>query len=149
MTDVERSKGVLIRPGDLKWKDINNDGMIDQYDKEVFGNTTPHWTGGLTSTMRWKGFTRMPAMDFAFGYKNYDGTFPWYMSWDRVMTASQLMCSILGQKKTKGAKLPRYQYADFLGTANFGRVSDLNVYNGAYSWPSAKFLCLTVCRRHG
>lgn len=132
LTDVERSKGVLIRPGDLKWKDINNDGMIDQYDKEVFGNTTPHWTGGLTSTMRWKGFTLYAAMDFAFGYKNYDGTFPWYMSCGQGTYSFPTDVFDTWTEENKGAKLPRYQYADFLGTANFGRVSDLNVYNGAY-----------------
>lgn len=35
-------------------------------------------------------------------------------------------------EENRNAKYPRYQYADFLGPANWGRVSDLNVYNGAY-----------------
>ena len=68
LDDEARSKGVLIRPGDLRWKDINKDGIVDQYDKAVLGNTTPHWTGGLTSTLRWKGLSLYVAMDFALDF---------------------------------------------------------------------------------
>lgn len=132
LTDVERANGILIRPGDLKWKDINNDGMIDQYDKEVLGNTTPHWTGGLTSTMRWKGFTLYAAMDFAFGFKNYDWATAWYMSAGQGTYSMPTQVFDTWTESNPGAKYPRYQYADFLGPANWGRVSDLNVYNGAY-----------------
>lgn len=132
LTEEERSKGVLIRPGDLKWKDINGDGMIDQYDKEVFGNTTPRWTGGLTSTMRWKGLTFYAAMDFAFGFKNYDWATAWYMSAGQGTYSMPTQVFDSWTEENRNAKYPRYQYADFLGPANWGRVSDLNVYNGAY-----------------
>lgn len=34
------------QPGDVKWKDVNNDGVIDNYDMVKVGNTVPKWTGG-------------------------------------------------------------------------------------------------------
>ena len=47
LSDNERAKGIELKPGDVKWKDVNGDGMIDQYDQVVIGNTTPRWFGGF------------------------------------------------------------------------------------------------------
>ena len=41
LSDNERAKGIELKPGDVKWKDVNGDGVIDQYDQVVIGNTTP------------------------------------------------------------------------------------------------------------
>ena len=132
LTDVERANGVLIRPGDLKWKDINQDGTIDQYDKEVLGNTTPHWTGGLTSTLKWKGLSLYVAMDFALDFVNYDNTTAWYMSAGQGTYSMPTLVRETWTEENPNAKYPRYMYADFLGPANWGRVSDFNVYDGSY-----------------
>jgi hypothetical protein len=132
LTDVERANGVLIRPGDLKWKDINQDGTIDQYDKEVLGNTTPHWTGGLTSTLKWKGLSLYIAMDFALDFVNYDNTTAWYMSAGQGTYSMPTLVRETWTEENPNAKYPRYMYADFLGPANWGRVSDFNVYDGSY-----------------
>jgi len=43
LSDAEKAKALQIAPGDVKWKDINNDGTIDAFDQVVMGNTTPHW----------------------------------------------------------------------------------------------------------
>ena len=57
LSDNERAKGIELKPGDVKWKDVNGDGMIDQYDQVVIGNTTPRWYGGFNTTMSWKGLS--------------------------------------------------------------------------------------------
>ena len=132
LDEVQQANGILIRPGDLKWKDVNKDGIIDQYDKEVLGNTTPHWTGGLTSTLKWKGLTLYVATDFAFGFVNYDNTTAWYMSAGQGTYSMPTQVFDTWTEQNPNAKYPRYMYADFLGPANWGRVSDFNVYNGAY-----------------
>lgn len=43
-------------PGELKLKDVNEDGIINDQDRVILGNPRPKWTGGLNSTMRYKGF---------------------------------------------------------------------------------------------
>ena len=43
LTDQEKSKGLPIQPGDVKWKDVNNDGVIDVYDQVKVGNTMDWW----------------------------------------------------------------------------------------------------------
>ena len=52
-------KGELIQPnaqpGDFRWKDINNDGVINDDDRTKLGKGIPDWTFGLTLTFDWKG----------------------------------------------------------------------------------------------
>lgn len=44
-------------PGDIRFKDLNNDGVIDDQDQTFIGNPWPDYTFGLTAN---------------FGYKNFD-----------------------------------------------------------------------------
>lgn len=40
--------------GDLKFKDINNDGVIDESDRTNIGSPMPKWTFGWNNTFHWK-----------------------------------------------------------------------------------------------
>lgn len=42
--------------GDVKYKDVNGDGIIDQNDKTFIGNPHPDFTFGFTNNFRYKGF---------------------------------------------------------------------------------------------
>ena len=42
--------------GDVKYKDLNGDGVIDQFDQSVIGNTKPIIPFGVTLGAGWKGF---------------------------------------------------------------------------------------------
>jgi len=44
-----------LRPGDIRVKDVNNDGKITQEDR-VFTDPNPDWFGSLSSTFNYKGF---------------------------------------------------------------------------------------------
>lgn len=48
--------GAIVGPGDLKFKDLNNDGRIDDKDKTVLGNPFPRYTFGFTYRLELKGF---------------------------------------------------------------------------------------------
>jgi TonB-linked SusC/RagA family outer membrane protein len=61
-TDIKESPTNTIagvRPGDLKFKDIDEDGKITDKDRTMIGNPTPDYTYGL---------------NFSIGYKNFDLT---------------------------------------------------------------------------
>lgn len=45
-----------IQPGDLKYRDINEDGKIDTNDQIVLGNGGTPFTFGLNLTLKWKDF---------------------------------------------------------------------------------------------
>jgi TonB-linked SusC/RagA family outer membrane protein len=57
-TDTEKT--VLIQPnaapGDIRYKDLNNDGMIDKGDREFVGSPFPTFEGGLNFTAEYKNF---------------------------------------------------------------------------------------------
>ena len=42
--------------GDLKFVDVNNDGVIDEKDRTVIGNPTPTFVYGLNISLKFKGF---------------------------------------------------------------------------------------------
>ena len=44
------------KPGDIKYKDLNNDNKIDDSDRKVLGSSQPDLLGGFTSTWGFKGF---------------------------------------------------------------------------------------------
>lgn len=44
-----------IRPGDVKYKDLNNDGVIDQYDRTIISGDKPFGFFGVDMGFEWKG----------------------------------------------------------------------------------------------
>lgn len=55
-------------PGDVAWKDLNGDNIIDYKDRKVIGRTTPDFVGGVTSNLSWKNFNLFVKTDFAVGH---------------------------------------------------------------------------------
>ena len=53
--DPRRDAG-LIQPGDVRFVDINGDGIIDNEDREIIGSPHPDVTYGLNANLQWKGF---------------------------------------------------------------------------------------------
>ena len=51
---VNQTSGLF--PGDVKFKDLNGDGVIDSKDQKVIGDPNPDLTFGFTNTFTYKGF---------------------------------------------------------------------------------------------
>ncbi len=65
----EKAKNRTTRfPGDVAWKDVNGDNIINDKDREVIGRTTPDFVGGFTSNLSWKNFNLFIKTDFAMGH---------------------------------------------------------------------------------
>lgn len=45
-----------IKPGDIKYRDLNNDGIIDEFDVTLIGGNKPMQYFGLDLGFSWKGF---------------------------------------------------------------------------------------------
>ncbi len=60
--------GNVYGPGDLKYKDINGDGVIDPKDRTRIGNPTPDFTYGGNISLNYKGFDL--GVDFQGVYGN-------------------------------------------------------------------------------
>ncbi|HEX2630298.1 MAG TPA: SusC/RagA family TonB-linked outer membrane protein [Chitinophagaceae bacterium] len=48
--------GYVAQPGDIKYRDLNNDGIIDQNDVTAIGTTKPLFFYGLSVGLAWNGF---------------------------------------------------------------------------------------------
>jgi TonB-linked SusC/RagA family outer membrane protein len=48
--------GASVQPGDVKYKDNNHDGVIDDKDRVVIGNAFPRYTFGFVYNVDFKGF---------------------------------------------------------------------------------------------
>lgn len=129
--ETQKKNSYPIKPGDVKWKDVNGDGKIDQFDKVRVGNTVPKWTGGLNTTVSWKSLVLSVRMDYALGFKAIDTRTPW------LMGAMQGTYNTIEETKDTwsannvNAKYPIYVFADQNGKNNY-RTSSLFVYNGDY-----------------
>ena len=132
LSDAEKAKALQIEPGDVKWKDINNDGTIDAFDQIVIGNTTPHWFGGFNTTLTWKGLTLYGRFDFALDYWIYDNTTPWFLGCMQGGYNTTTDVFNTWSEENPNAKYPRYVWADQLGTANYYRTSTMFAYKGNY-----------------
>ena len=53
-TKYSRSNTTYV--GDIKYKDVNGDGIIDEKDKTNIGSPLPKWTFGWNNTLRYKNF---------------------------------------------------------------------------------------------
>jgi hypothetical protein len=63
-------KGIYtFKGGDAKYKDMNNDGLIDEKDLVNLGNSNPKVTGGFGSTIRFKNLSLTCNFHYRSGYK--------------------------------------------------------------------------------
>src|SRR5699024_1454587 len=51
---------------------VNGDNVIDKYDRQVIGRTTPDFFGGLSTTLRYKNLSLYVKTDFATGHLIYN-----------------------------------------------------------------------------
>ncbi len=76
-TDANGNKVMIMPdavPGDVRFVDVNNDGIIDENDKTNIGKGMPDWTYGLNVSADWKGFDFSMLWQGTAGNKVYDAT---------------------------------------------------------------------------
>jgi len=56
-------------PGDLKWRDQNNDGQINDQDRVILGKNIPTGFGSFINNFRYKGFDLLVDLQFTYGNK--------------------------------------------------------------------------------
>ncbi|MEY3498932.1 MAG: hypothetical protein RL308_601 [Bacteroidota bacterium] len=56
-----------IQPGDVKYKDLNGDGVVNSSDYTVIGHGLPKNTGGFSNNFRYKGFDLNVFFQWSYG----------------------------------------------------------------------------------
>ena len=53
-SEAEQAKKYGAKPGNIRVKDLDNNGKIDGNDREIVGKIRPRWSGGWTNTFSYK-----------------------------------------------------------------------------------------------
>lgn len=60
-----------IRAGDVKWRDVDNNGIINDNDRVVMGSSNPDFFGGWNNTFRYKDFRLDIFLAYMYGHDTY------------------------------------------------------------------------------
>lgn len=134
------SNGELLQPnaypGDIRFRDINGDGVIDENDKEYSGSGIPKVEANLSLSADYKGFDLSVLLSSAFGHKLYNGNKYFY---EGMNSGSNFLKSTLDSWTPQNTKttVPRAVYQDpngnliesdrFLEKGDFVRLRQLQI----------------------
>lgn len=126
---TEVTKGAAqagAKPGDIRFADVNGDGIINALDKTKIGNPFPDFTMGWSLNLEYKN------IDFnAFTYASVGNDI--YSAYERNANYSNKYRGVLarwtGEGTTNDARYPRYSFTD--ANSNI-RVSDRYVEDGSF-----------------
>ena len=145
--NYRNSKGEKLQPyadaGDIKFVDVNGDGVIDENDKEYCGSGIPKLEVNLNLNVAWKGFDLMAVIGSAFNYKIYNGNRYLYES---MNAGSNFLSTTLNAwtPQNTNTTVPRAIFNDpngnlkesdrFLESGNFLRMRQLQL---GYTLPTS------------
>lgn len=115
-------------PGDIRFKDLNNDGVINEKDRTIIGNPNPTWIFSMTNTFSFKRF------EFSFqlqGAADYDIFNANNITNEGMSAAYNQTKSVLYRWKGYGTStfMPRAVYGD---PNHNTRISDRFVEDGSF-----------------
>ncbi|MFZ9299420.1 MAG: SusC/RagA family TonB-linked outer membrane protein [Chitinophagaceae bacterium] len=114
------------QPGDIKFVDLNKDGVINSDDRTYLGNPFPDFTMGWSLNLQYKGF------DFtSFVYASVGNEV--YRAYERNLAMTNKFRNVLGrwtgEGSTNNASTPRFSFVD---ANNNTRVSDRYIEDGSF-----------------
>lgn len=71
-TVYSKSRNGKLKGGDTEWRDVNNDNVIDDRDKVIFGNAIPDYYFGITTTFRYKNWSLNVLVNGQIGNEIYN-----------------------------------------------------------------------------
>lgn len=113
------------KPGDVRFVDVNNDGVLSDDDRTKIGNPTPDMTLGINGSIEFKNFDFSFLMTGAFGHEIFNGT-------QRIdLHNSNRTTKVLDRWTGEGTSndVPRAVWTDV--NKNY-RISDMYLENGSY-----------------
>jgi TonB-dependent starch-binding outer membrane protein SusC len=113
------------KPGDVRFVDVNNDGVINEQDRTMIGNPTPDLTFGMNGSVSYRQFDLSFLIVGAYGNEVFNGAQRQDLRYTNRSTA------ILDRWTGEGTseKIPRYTWID---VNNNYRVSDLYIEDGSF-----------------
>ena len=115
-------------PGDIRYRDLNNDGVINEEDRTVIGNPNPTWLFSMNNRFEWKGLELSVYLQGVAGNSIYNAN---NIENTGMAAAMNQTTAVLGRWTGEGTSnfMPRAVYGDPNQNC---RVSDRFVENGSY-----------------
>lgn len=115
-------------PGDIRFKDLNNDGVINEDDRTVIGDPNPDWLFSMVNTFSWKGFDLSVYLQGVAGNDIFNAN---SISNEGMSSAHNQTASVKYRWVGYGTStvMPRAVYGDPNHNA---RISDRFVEDGSY-----------------
>lgn len=116
--------------GDVKFLDLNNDGTIDDLDRDYLGSGTPDFTFGINGSLSWKGFDLRVFFQGVYGNEIVNGM---YRNLNLSNGGENSLATRLGRwtPENPTSNLHRMTFNDL--NQNTQRFSDLFVEDGSYT----------------
>jgi len=115
-------------PGDIRFKDLDNNGVINDNDRTFLGNPTPTWLFSINNSFSYKNFDLQIFLQGVAGNEIYNGTRSSLESMSTVTNQSVKMLDRWTAEGT-GNSIPRAVYAD---PNNNNRVSNRFLEDGSF-----------------
>ena len=115
-------------PGDIRFRDLNNDGVINDSDRTVIGNPNPSWLFSMNNRLSYKGFELSVFLQGIAGNKIYNAN---NIDNTGMAAAYNQTTDVLKRWQGEGTSnsMPRAVFGD---PNQNTRVSDRFVENGSY-----------------
>ena len=115
-------------PGDIRFRDLNNDGVINDSDRTVIGNPNPSWLFSMNNSLSYKGFELSVFLQGIAGNKIYNAN---NIDKTGMAAAYNQTTDVLKRWQGEGTSnsMPRAVFGD---PNQNTRVSDRFVENGSY-----------------
>lgn len=115
-------------PGDIRFRDLNNDGVINDSDRTVIGNPNPSWLFSMNNSLSYKGFELSVFLQGIAGNKIYNAN---NIDNTGMAAAYNQTTNVLKRWQGEGTSnsMPRAVFGD---PNQNTRVSDRFVENGSY-----------------
>ena len=115
-------------PGDIRFRDLNNDGVINDSDRTVIGNPNPSWLFSMNNSLSYKGFELSVFLQGIAGNKIYNAN-----NIDNTGMAATYNQTTDVLKRWQGEGTSNSMPRAVFGDPNQNtRVSDRFVENGSY-----------------
>jgi len=117
-----------VEPGDIRFRDLNNDGVINDSDRTVIGNPNPSWLFSMNNSLSYKGFELSVFLQGIAGNKIYNAN---NIDNTGMAAAYNQTIDVLERWQGEGTSnsMPRAVFGD---PNQNTRVSDRFVENGSY-----------------
>ncbi|MBI1344077.1 MAG: SusC/RagA family TonB-linked outer membrane protein [Terrimonas sp.] len=138
---IDEQNGIWV--GDVKYRDINGDGIIDINDQTNIGNPWPKLSGGLTNSFSYKNFDLSILVTATFGNDIYNFTAAANSNPNNVNLSRNFLLSTMEYAKltekngevallNPGTTIPRISNNPISSDNNFGKITSRFVEDGSY-----------------